>query len=375
MPVDKSKNNVYIWYSGATNVTGEKLVEALGVTGGRSKPAAAKTCMVIGWGAKTKEKVSLGKIPTLNHPDNIRINRNKLEALKLMQKAGVSVAPFTDDINSIGKAKSKVVLPVIGRTKFHQGGKGFWHCPTMTHVKAAVAEKAAYFQNLIEIVDEFRLHVVGGKCIYAVKKVKRTVKEMEEAYIKHEMDRQKQLAEKNGNPFDEATAKLFLDRQAKKFAQDGANMLIRSNRLGWKFARVKTVDKKLEAEAVKSLKAIGLDFGAVDCCIDAAGKPFIIEVNTGPGLEETPFAAWVAALEEQIGDVLKPKTLMSKLTGSSKKTAEKTAEVNAAPGLAKAGSKKTKLAERLKMAQEMVEVADEEDTATLNKVFKRMFGE
>lgn len=372
MAVDKALKNVYIWYSGATNVTGEKLAEALGITGGRTKPAPSKACMVIGWGAKTKEAVNLGKIPTLNHPDKIRVNRNKLTALDLMSKAKVCVAKFTDNVGNIGKADAKgdvVKLPVIGRTKYHQGGKGFWHCSTMTQVHAAAGEGAQYFQNLIEIKDEYRLHVIGGKCIYGVKKVKRSVKEMEEAYIKHEMDRQKQLAEKNGNPFDEATAKLFLDRQAKKFAQDGANMLIRSNRLGWKFARVKTVDKKLEAEAVKALKAIGLDFGAVDCCVDVSGKPFIIEVNTGPGLEETPFAAWVAALKAEIDNVLKPKTLMSKLTGSVKK---KTEEAPVLKASAKTG-KKTKLAEKLAMAQQMVAVADEEDTDTLTKVFKRMF--
>jgi len=370
MPVDNSMANAYVWYSGATDVTGKKLAEALGAKHGDKKPITKEVSMVIGWGTKTKDSVSLDKLPVLNHPDKIALNRNKVNSLKAMKAAGVNVAPFitVDGKDSIGKPDSDVKLPVIGRTNFHQGGKGFWHCPTMTHVLAAVNEGAGYFQNLIEIKDEFRLHTVGDKVIYAVKKTKRSTEEMEEAFIKQEKERQMALAAKNGDALDEKTIEVFLRRQAKKFAQDGANMLIRSNRLGWKFIRVKTIDKTLEAEAVKALKAIGLDFGAVDCCIDAAGKPWIIEVNSGPGLEETTFDAWVSSLKSNIMGILKPATKLA--------ATEKMEEVPAKENKKAPGGRKTKnvLAEKIRLMSEMVDKADEAEALVLDSVFKKMFG-
>lgn len=353
------KPNVFLWYSGATDATGKALAEALSISCGLERPATAD--IIIGWGAKTDKDFDFGKTTMLNSPNQIRRNRNKFESLTTMLLAGVNVAPFTASIEEIGAA-NKVTLPAVGRTKFHQGGKGFWICPTMTHVKSALNEGAHYFQRLIEIKDEFRLHTFGDKVIYAVKKVKRTTEEMEDAYIKHEMERQKSLASKAGEALDEKTALMMLKRQAKKFAADGANMLIRSNRMGWKFVRV-DVDKVLEAQAVKALKALKLDFGAIDACVDATGKPWIIEVNTGPGLEESPFAAYVAALKEKITPAIKAKPVVETVVG----VADKKPVSN--------GSSKAKLLEKAALMQDMVKhVETDAEAAVLDKVFSKMFG-
>lgn len=365
--VDKTQSNVYVWYSKATDKTGQKLVEALGCKGGKIKPTLSQVSAIVAWGAKTDKYVSVGTTPILNHPDKIRSNRNKLEALQLMKAAKVNVAPFTDNITAVGKA---VKLPAIGRTKYHQGGKGFWDCPTPTHVSASSSEGAQYWQEMIEIKEEYRLHTFGDKVIYAVRKAARSKAEMEDAYIRQELEAQKILAEKNNNPFDEATAKLVITRQAKKFAQNGPNMLVRSNKLGWKFVHVKTFDKKLGDEAVKSLKAIGLDYGAVDCCIDASGKPYIIEVNTGPGLEETPFKAWVAALTEAIAEKLGTN---KKQPAKKAKAAPKTATSATRAAKSAAGTKDA-LKAKIKLMQEMAEAADAEEAVVLDKVFGKMFG-
>lgn len=367
MTVDKTLNNAYIWYSKATDVTGKKLAEALGANHGHEKPALSKTSLVLGWGTKTKEKVYLDDLPVFNHPDNIRTNRNKLTALELMRHAKVSVASFCVDIADIGK--TGVTLPVIGRAKYHQGGKGFWNCPTMSHVGNAQEEGADYFQNLIEIKDEFRLHIIGNNCVYAVKKVKRTTSEMEAAYIKHETERQTAVAKKNGDTLDNDMMTAFLRRQAKKFAQNGADMLVRSNRLGWKFVQSKTPNKKLVSEAVKACKAIGLDFGAVDCCLDVTGTPFVIEVNTGPGLEKTSFKIWTTALRKLITSAFEPKN-------TSSKTAKASVLSGHSPAIKKAaGNNKSRLIDKLALAQDMVSVADEEEATVLDKVFSKMFSD
>jgi hypothetical protein len=156
---------------------------------------------------------------------------------------------------------------------------------------------------MIEIKDEYRLHIFDEEVLYGQKKVKRTKEDFEKAFVEDELNRQKVLWEKNNEgPFNELQAKEMLKRQAKHAVAGGANMMVRSNKMGWKFSRITKYDDALVKEAVKALKSLGLVFGAVDCCTDVDGNPFIIEVNTGPGLEGTPFDAYVSKFKEIIKD-------------------------------------------------------------------------
>jgi glutathione synthase/RimK-type ligase-like ATP-grasp enzyme len=379
--VDKSIANVYIYHSPATDITGTNLAEALGCKHGSKKPVLKNTCMVIGWGAKTKDNCSLGKLPVLNHPDKIRDNRHKFRSMEIMAGAGVNIAPFIKaaDAGNIGAANCPVSLPVVGRRNYHQGGKGFWMCPTMAQVQAAIGEEkgAQYFQKFLEIKDEFRLHVMNGEMIYGVKKVQRTVKEFEEAYVRQEMERQESLAKKNNDKLDKKTMETMLRRQAKKIAADGANQMLRSNKLGWKFSRVQKVNKGLIDEAVKALAALGLDFGAVDCVTDIHGKHYILEVNTGPGLQGSPFDAYTAAF----------KAIIEKTLAPPKKAAPKKAAAKRAPakkGLAAAANKavanqtfsgKAGLQQKLALASELAANAEnDEEAEVLDKIMGRMFG-
>lgn len=359
--LDKKEKNAYIWYSGATDITGTNLARALGVDHGRVKPDFSKYNFVIGWGTKTKQDHQFGKIQTLNSPNNILVNRNKLQALKLMREAKVNVASFIEAGNlTVAKDKNMPKLPLIGRTFYHQGGKGFWMCPTMTHVSSAISDGAQYFQSMIEIKEEFRLHIFNDGVIYAVKKSKKTKEEYQESYITQELESQKKLAEKNNNPFDEATAKLIIERMAKKKVVDGADMIIRSNRLGWKFSHIKTVNDLLKKEAVKALKALKLDFGAVDCCIDVNNRPYIIEINTGPGLEKTSFDNYVKAFKLALDK--KVTTNESKSEEGSKSGKTKAPETTRDRLLAKAT-----------LFTEIIEKSNEEEAEALKGVFKKMF--
>jgi len=299
------KKDVYIYYSPATDITGKKLQEALGVEGGTNKPKGKK--LVIGWGAKTKEDISFPKTTkVLNHPNAIKTNRNKFEAVRIMannlNKEGRTIIPeyITSDRIKVALDANEISFPLVGRTKYHQGGKGFWSCPTVAQLDAALEAGAHHFQKMIPVKDEYRLHVFKDEVIHAVKKVKRNDQEFEEAWIEDELARQKSLAEKNNNPFDDEMARNILRRQAKNATAGGANMVLRSNRMGWKFSIVKKFSKDLEQSAIDAVKALGLDFGAVDCCLDTNGNPYIFEVNSGPGLEATSFDKYVESFTELI---------------------------------------------------------------------------
>jgi glutathione synthase/RimK-type ligase-like ATP-grasp enzyme len=361
-----SKKDTAIYYSGATDVTGKALAEALKITGDRKKPAGKK--LVIGWGCKNKEKMTF---PTgtkfLNHPNAILGNRNKFKALQVLDKAKVAVAPFvTSDYAKaeLAKTKGKISFPVVGRKNHHQGGKGFWFCANDIMLKEAIAEGAQYFQNFMDIVDEYRLHVFGDKVIYAQKKVKRT--NMEEAFKSQHGDKIKALAEKNNTTLDQTTLDYVLAQMGKRI-QPTADMLIRSNMKGWKFSSLKLSNVKpdLSALAVAAVKAVGLDFGAVDCCSTKNGA-FIIEINSGPGLEKTALDKYIASFETAIADTFK-------VTKAAPDKSKKQAATKAVTGVAgTTGSVKQQLQAKAQLFSEMVEASDEAEAEVLDSVWKKM---
>lgn len=74
---------------------------------------------------------------------------------------------------------------------------------------------------------------------------------------------------------------------------------IRSAKNGFIFA-AKNVDPSADRDqlAIDAVKALGLDFGAVDIVEDKHGKFFVLEVNTAPGLEGQTIKKYNAILEK-----------------------------------------------------------------------------
>lgn len=371
-------NKIFIYYSGATDKTGQALADAMKVKGARTAPKGAQD-IVIGWGAKTKEPLKINSKHVFNHPDDIRANRNKFRALELMQAAKVNVAPFADSsvvMAALDDKKNPLALPLVGRTKFHQGGANFITCLTRTHVNNAIDTfanrigKQSYFQNYIDIVDEYRLHIVNGKLIYAQKKVPRD--NMVEAHVEQQSDKIKRLAEKNGKKIDEETLKYALEYQGKKIT--GPDNIIKSNTRGYKFSNVKleNVNKDLLDQSIAALKALNLQFGAVDCCVDSDKKAWIIEVNTGPGLEGSSFKAYVAAFAEWFDDVLSPPKPAKK---DAAKTSEKPAGTTVKAQSVKQSVKDGIDSGKLRMLADMLDnCADDAEKDAVNKVAARLFG-
>ncbi len=349
--------DVYVWYSPATDVTGKKIQANLDATGGTNKPPTDKK-VVICWGTKTKEAVVLKNNKVLNHPDNIRTNRNKLLSLKAFEKEGCNVAPFTDDLKKAGNKGFE--YPLIARTNYHQGGAGFWLCLNAAQITQAVNEGAQYIQKFIDIKDEYRLHVVEGKIVYAVKKVMRN--NHKEAFTNHYTEHIENFAKKQKIDLDKATVDVIMDRMSRKFAT-GSDMVVRSNTRGWKFSKlnVAKLDKNLVDEAVRSLKALKLNYGAVDCCIGSDGKPYIIECNTGPGLEGSSLESWSAALKDLINTPKKK---------PEKKVVAKPVNNNVV-GKAKKVTKQ-ELKAKASFLNSMIDSASDEEVGALAGLWKKM---
>lgn len=355
--------NVYVYYSGPTDDTGKRIAEALKASHGKTRPALSekKGMIVIGWGCKTDKPTSVGTFITLNHPDSIRLNRNKLESLKNLEAAGIAVAPFVSAntvLAAIDNGVSSINLPLVGRKKFHQGGKGFWTCLTKTQVSKAIGQGAEYFQNFLDIKTEYRLHVFQGEAINMQKKVERT--NIAGAFVSQHGERIRNVAAKKGKELDKKTMDYVLDDLGKR--QERPDEIIKSNTRGWKFSQITKAKDGLKNIAIQAVETIGLDFGAVDCCETVDGGFYIIEVNTGPGLQGTPFDAYIAAFKGAIAEINK--------TGAKKAAATVEKPVKAKS----AGSLKDKLATKANLMSEMIENADEGEAAALQSVFKKMWG-
>jgi glutathione synthase/RimK-type ligase-like ATP-grasp enzyme len=284
---------IYLWNSSATSVTGPKIKEELcnrigdenAVTLTREKPETNRGDTVICYGAKTNENVVFPRgVTVINHPNNIRINRNKFKALEKLDNNEDLTVPKFCKIRGTSNANIKRMLEktgmVVARTKYHQMGRGLSICTTTEDVLRARDNDAFYIQVFIPTKKEYRLNVNFGKVDVA--SVKTVVDEPEAAWLSAYKERVLKVVEDNPN---EALIDKVLEIVVKDM--NFPNFLVRSHNRGWTFKRanLNNVPNNLKTMAVKAVEKIGLDCGAVDCAVDLEGHPFIIEVNSGPALE------------------------------------------------------------------------------------------
>jgi glutathione synthase/RimK-type ligase-like ATP-grasp enzyme len=370
--LDNVKKNVYIYYSGPCRQTGESLVKDLNVSGGDKAPKAGEYPLVIGYGAKTSKDINLGRSTVLNHPNFIKGNRNKFAALSLLRDGGVTVAPFVSAdsvVKELEKNNSKISLPLIGRRNYHQGGKGFHPCMTRGMVQRAMSgeDGAQYFQNFIDIKDEWRIHIFERNVIHAQKKVPRD--NMGEAFVEQHTDKISQTAERAGKKLDPDTMKYVLEATGNRVLER-PDELIRSNTRGWKFSVIdkSKLSKQVVTMAASAVAAVGLDFGAVDLCSDHDGNYFVLEVNTGPGLKESSLKAYVDAFSNKINSVLNPPKKTQEV--SPKETHVKATAIQT--NVDGNNVKKAAL-ERLALLKDLITNADDDDVPGIQRAAARLF--
>lgn len=172
----------------------------------------------------------------LNRPQAIRNASNKRIALMLLERAGISVpklylSPFKD-----------IEYPIVGRRDFHTRGSGFFICNDSEDFERTQNFKRppTYYLELFEDFREFRVYVVDNLSI--------------------------KIIEKHGNGVIEGNRRLD-DNISFWYPQ--------------RFQR----KQELRDIAKNSIKALGLDFGAVDI-LYKDHKFYVCEVNTAPELNE-----------------------------------------------------------------------------------------
>lgn len=235
-------------YSPASQ-SSKDLAAAIDIKRAKHEGKAIKTDLLINWGASSIAREYNGEI--LNNPEAIANAVNKLSAFKTL-KGHVTLPPFTESLEEANKWLEEGAT-VVARTKLTaHSGEGIVIVDSDSNEKLPAAK---LYTKYIPKSDEYRLHVFRGNV-------------------------------------------FFIQRKArdKDIPDDKVNWKVRNHQNGFIYANKDVAfDKKAEAfkEATAAVKALGLDFGAVDLIYNKKqGKYYVLEVNTACGLSGSTLDAY-----------------------------------------------------------------------------------
>lgn len=239
-------------------------------TDGRYRPR--DTHLIINWGNSAgyaippwvTMSVLQGQVKMLNKPGAVEVASNKLETFNILFRERINIPKYTTSPMSASYWFREGITKVYCRTKLtgHSGeGIHLAHCEGELVI-------APLYTGGINTKGEYRVHVFKKP-------------QGEYNVIDVQKKRRRNEAVESGN----------------------INMDIRNLLGGWVYAHnnVELEDTALE-QAKRAVEVLGLDFGAVDIVLEKnTNKPYVLEVNTAPGLQDSrTLAAYAEAIKEYI---------------------------------------------------------------------------
>lgn len=191
-----------------------------------------------------------------NHPSYVKVAANKLLAFDQMNSFGVPVVPFTTD-HSAAVAWLQSGNDVVVRHKLRgHSGDGI---EIIKSDAVHIIPTAPLYTKYCPKKYEYRVHVMFGVVVDVTRKIRDPEREP-------------------------------------------LNWQIRSHQNGFIFARANLKHREqIEPVAIEAIQALGLHFGAVDIIIDEnTHQPFVLEVNTAPGLEGQTLETYVNAFRNKL---------------------------------------------------------------------------
>lgn len=246
--------------------TGSKSAKALADTMGIKRCSHNRTSpnktqrTIINWGHSgndLSEYVLSNAQQVYNPPSLVAIAINKLHCLEALSVAGVSIPPFTTDINEarawIRDSSKEVVERHMLRSS---GGEGI-----RIRTEASSLQPAPLYTQYVKKKQEYRVHVIAGQVADVQRKAKRT------------------------------GATIY-------------DWKIRNLEAGFIFVRGEvSPPQDVIDQALLAIQAVALDFGAVDVIYNAhEEKAYVLEVNTACGLEGTTLGMYADGLKSMIED-------------------------------------------------------------------------
>lgn len=216
----------------------------------KSKFKADPNKIVINWGASTLPNFILGS-KVLNDPEYVSLAANKLHFFERIKEWNEANEEEQVPVPKWYKTKEEIV-----ETEEFKRGDAYFARTILTGHSGAGIEAfdrtsqaiphAVLYTKYILKQEEYRVHVMGGESFYVQRK-----------------------ARKMGVPDDEVNWRIR--NHANGFIYQKDNFELPEN---------------VKESALRAIKALDLDFGAVDIITTKNGKAFVLEVNTAPGMEE-----------------------------------------------------------------------------------------
>lgn len=214
---------------------------------------------IINWGSGVVPKWEQSIYSYMNRPPFVACAGNKLTTLRVLEHEDVSCVEFTIKYQ-VAADWLKTGSTVIARhhVRGHSGEGIIVHTPGVGDIPGIAPLYTLYKKKK----KEFRVHVMKYPDGY--------------------------------NIFD-------VQQKRGKIGEE-SNPYIRSHNNGWVFTR-EDIDLPgdIPSLACSAVKALGLDFGAVDIIWNKhENKSYVLEVNTAPGLEGTTLIKYVEAITKCI---------------------------------------------------------------------------
>lgn len=185
------------------------------------------------------------------------VYKNATEQLTRYQLAGLTVPDWTTDLTKARQWSQKGL--VFGRDRVHSQGKDIvgptseWWASKAFWIKVIPPE---------QVVQEWRVHVFGGKMI------------------------QSGLKYKDGPPLAEQ-----------------AHLPIRNKRNGWRQEHRSVPPPAVVNAGIKACTACEYEFGAVDMLLDTQGTVWVLETNLAPGMDENTCERYVEAIKKRVTEL------------------------------------------------------------------------
>lgn len=235
--------------------------------------------VIINWGSGHTpawlQKAAVRGVKILNKLDNVKIAGNKLSTLRTLQAAGISVPEFTTSMDLARRWVHGGDTVVERHTLNRNSGEGIRIVNLDDDEMPSVIHAAPLYTKFIPKTAEFRVHVFRGEVIDCIEK-------------------KRQLAENRGPEF---------------------NKYVSSIHQGWVFSRTNIRDiPEVRQIAIRAVNSLGLDFGAVDI-IYYEGRPYVLEVNTAPGLSGMTLVKYANAFRRYMGAADLPQQTVTEIVG------------------------------------------------------------
>lgn len=214
---------------------------------GKFKPK--RSDLVINWGNTTIPNWQWGWNRDINHPSHIQCAANKLVAFGRFKHNEITTPRWTTDREEAQQWCNSGSTIVVRNVLNGHSGQG------IDIVSGNVLPTAPLYVEYKKKRHEFRVHVFKGEVIDTQQKKKRNTDERPDTF----------------------------------------NTFVRNTANGWVYCRNDIAsDVFRDALAILAVRALDLDFGAVDIIYNEhENQNYVLEVNSAPGLEGTTLQKYI----------------------------------------------------------------------------------